>query len=101
MARFTVTKETKPDAVPVSQLSDREQMSAIFASDSTLSLVKKLFIYRMMSSNVFINHALTGMRMAYKLMGRNLTNFIINKTAGSVFTSGETLQTLAEDIKRL
>ena len=66
-------------------------MKAIFASDSTFALIKKLFIYRMMSSNLFINHALTGMKLAYKLMGRKLTNLMINKTAGSIFTSGETL----------
>ena len=70
-------------------------MTAIFASDSTVTLLKKLLIYRMMSSNLFINHALTGMTFAYKVMGHSLTNFIINKTAGSVFTSGETLETLA------
>jgi hypothetical protein len=69
-------------------------MSAIFAKDSTFSLVKKLFIYRMMSSNVFINYALSGMNFAYSVLGKTLTNFLINKTAGSVFTSGETLQTL-------
>jgi hypothetical protein len=66
-------------------------MRAIFASDTTFTLVKKLFIYKMMASNMFINHALTGMRMCYKFMGRTLTNFAINSTAGSIFTSGETL----------
>lgn len=76
-------------------------MRAIFASDSTFMLVKKLMIYRMMSSNVFINHALTGMNIAYRVMGKRLTNFIINKTAGEVFTSGETLQSLNADIKVL
>jgi hypothetical protein len=76
-------------------------MAAIFANDSTVSLIKKLMIYRMMSSNMFINHALNGMRLSYKFMGRTLTNFLINKTAGSIFTSGETLQTLAEDIKKV
>ncbi|TNV83788.1 hypothetical protein FGO68_gene8537 [Halteria grandinella] len=76
-------------------------MRAIFASDSTFMLVKKLLIYRMMSSNMFINHALTGMNMAYRVMGKTLTNFIINKTAGEVFTSGETLQSLNADIKVL
>jgi hypothetical protein len=59
-------------------------MQAIFASDSTFQLVKKLFIYRMMSSNFFINNALCGMRLAYKFMGRSLTNLLINSTAGSV-----------------
>lgn len=78
--------------------SEAEQMVAIFAADSTYTLVKKLLIYRMMSSNLFINHALTGMNMSYKVLGRTITNMIINKTAGDVFTSGETLQSLAEDI---
>jgi len=48
----------------------------------------------MMSSNVFINYALSGMNFAYSVLGKTLTNLLINKTAGSVFTSGETLQTL-------
>ncbi len=76
-------------------------MQAIFASDSTLQLVKKLFIYRVMASNFFINNALWGMSLAYKCMGRTLTNFVINQTAGSIFTSGETLQTLVQDIEVL
>lgn len=54
-----------------------------------------------MSSNLFINYALTGMNFCYRFMGRSLTNLLINKSAGSVFTSGETLDTLIEDIKQL
>jgi len=73
-------------------------MQAIFASDSTFQLLKKLMIYRMMSSNLFINNALRGMELSYKIFGRTLTNFAINKTAGSIFTSGETLQSLVTDI---
>lgn len=76
-------------------------MAAIFANDSTVALIKKLFIYRMMSSNIFINHALRGMQLSYRLMGRTLTNLLINSTAGSIFTSGETLDTLLQDIKKL
>jgi len=71
--------------------TEEEQMRAIFAADSTPSLCKKLVIYKMMSSNLFINHALQGMTLAYRLLGRTLTNFLINSTAGKVFTSGETL----------
>jgi hypothetical protein len=55
----------------------------------------------MMSSNFFINYALRGMQLSYRLMGRSLTNFLINSTAGSIFTSGETVQTLLADIKNL
>lgn len=76
-------------------------MRVIFAADSTPALCKKLVIYKMMSSNLFINHALQGMTLAYRLLGRTLTNFLINSTAGKVFTSGETLQTLAADIEQL
>lgn len=35
------------------------------------------------------------------MVGQNFTNFLINKTAGSIFTSGETLQTLMDDMKHL
>lgn len=76
-------------------------MRAIFAQDSTFMLLKKLMIYRMMSSNLFINHALTGMNVAYRVLGKTLTNFLINKTAGEVFTSGETLESLNADIAAL
>jgi virulence-associated protein VapD len=64
-------------------------------------LAKKLLIYKMMSSNLFINHALTGMTLSYRILGRTLTNLLINKTAGAVFTSGETLRSLAADIQAL
>jgi len=66
-------------------------MAVIFANDSTLGLIKKLIIYRMMSSNLFINHALRVMQLSYKVLGVSLTNLLINSTAGSIFTSGETL----------
>ncbi len=39
--------------------------------------------------------------MCYRVMGKGLTNMLINRSAGSVFTSGETLDTLVEDIKDL
>ena len=54
-----------------------------------------------MSSNLVINYALRGMQLSYRFMGCALTNFLINSTAGSIFTSGETLETLEADIKRL
>ena len=91
------TVQKKPSRQPTPE----RQMQAIFASDSTFQLLKKLMIYRMMSSNFFINNALGGMRLSYKILGRTLTNFAINKTAGSIFTSGETLQSLVADIEVL
>lgn len=64
-------------------------------------LMKKYFIYKMMSSNLFINYALTGMNLFYKLFGVRFTNFIINKSAGEIFTSGASVQSLLQDMKIL
>lgn len=51
-----------------------------------------------MASNLFINNAVFGMNLAYKVLGVKMTNFLINHTAGNVFTSGETIETLKADI---
>ncbi|CDW89143.1 proline oxidase [Stylonychia lemnae] len=82
-------------------VDQKEQIKKIFEKDSTFGLVKKLFIYKMMSSNLFINYSLGVMNMMYKIWGVRLTNFLINKTAGEVFTSGETIQSLIVDIEEL
>lgn len=73
-------------------------MIKIFENDSTFMLVKKLLIYRTMSSNFFINYALCGMKVLYRFFGKTLTNLLINKTAGEVFTSGETIESMVRDI---
>ena len=62
--------------------------------DSTMTLCKKLMIYKMMGSNLFINHSLMGINLAYKLFGTSLTNILIEKTAASVFTGGVTVADL-------
>lgn len=54
-----------------------------------------------MSSTLFINYAMSGMSLSYRLFGRKLTNLLINKTAGEVFTSGETIPSLLDDMGRL
>lgn len=41
------------------------------------------------------------MNVAYKTLGIRTTNFVINKSVGSLFTSGESIQTLVEDIAAL
>ncbi len=64
-------------------------------------LMKKYFIYKIMGSNLFINYALTGMNLFYKLFGVRFTNFIINKSAGEIFTSGVSVQSLLQDMKLL
>lgn len=83
------------------QLSDEEMLSSIFAKDSTPELIKKYFVYKLMGSNLFINHSLGLMTLAYKSFGIRATNFVINKSVGSLFTSGETIETLVQDIAAL
>jgi hypothetical protein len=41
------------------------------------------------------------MNLSYKLLGIRLTNFAINNSVGSLFTAGETIETLVEDIAQL
>ena len=51
-----------------------------------------------MGSNLFVNHALTVMHLAYKILGIPPTNLVINTSVGDLFTSGETLNSLKKDI---
>lgn len=55
----------------------------------------------MMSSNFFINYSLVGMNFSYRLFGVRLTNTVIERTAGSIFTGGVTLEDLDRDIANL
>lgn len=92
---------SKPEEiVSDAEMADRAARSA-FRHDSTFGLVKKLFIYKTMGSNLFINYSLMGMNVAYRLLGVKLTNLVIEGTAGSIFTGGVTLEDLARDIKVL
>ena len=72
---------------------------SVFAHDSTFMLVKKLMIYKMMGSNIFINYSLMGINVAYKVFGTRLTNSLIESTASSVFTGGVTVADLMESSK--
>ena len=65
--------------------------------DSTLGLMKKFLIYKMMGSDIFINYSLLGMRFSYKLLGTRLTNLAIEQTCGSIFTGGVTLDDLLRE----
>lgn len=76
-------------------------MSQIFAKDKTSTLIKKYFVYKLMGSNLFINYSLGLMNVSYRLLGVRLTNFAINKSVGSLFTSGESIQSLVHDITTL
>lgn len=56
-------------------------------------------VYKLMGSNLFLNHSLTLVGLAYKVMGVRLTNFLINRSVGSIFTSGETVDSLVRDVE--
>lgn len=71
-----------------------EGRSSVFTHDSTFTLCKKLMIYNMMGSNLFINYSLMGINVAYKVLGIRLTNLAIETTAASVFTGGVTVADL-------
>ena len=64
-------------------------------------MCKKLLIYKMMGSNIFINHSLTGISASYKLLGTSLTNYVIESTAASVFTGGVTVRDLSKSAEEL
>jgi hypothetical protein len=81
---------------PTPEQVQTHQPVSPFAQDSTFMLCKKLVIYKMMGSNLFINYSLMGISAAYKVLGKRLTNFAIENTAASVFTGGVTIA----DIKR-
>ena len=69
----------------------------MFDQDSTPLLMKKYFVYKLMGSDLFINHSLTLVNLCYKILGVSLTNFAVNNSVSSLFTSGESLQSLMQD----
>lgn len=54
-----------------------------------------------MSSNLFINYSLSGMSLAYRLIGTKVTNKLIETTAGSIFTGGVSVHDLVKDMDEL
>jgi hypothetical protein len=70
------------------------QGESVFANDSTILLIKKYYVYKLMGSDLFINYSLRMMNMCYKIFGNKLTNFGINNSVASIFTSGETIDSL-------
>lgn len=73
---------------------------SVFANDSTVTLIKKYFVYKLMGSNLFINYSLSMINLCYKIFGIKLTNFAIKNSVASIFTSGETIQTLKYDVMK-
>lgn len=66
----------------------------MFDNDSTFTLIKKFFVYKLMGSDMFINNSLSMINLSYKVLGKNLTNFAINNSVASLFTSGESTTSL-------
>ena len=61
--------------------------------------MKKFFVYKLMGSNLFINYSLGMMKTSYKIFGIKLTNFVINNSVASIFTSGETISSMTSDVR--
>lgn len=80
---------------------DTTPKESVFQHDSTFTLIKKIIIYKTMSSNFFINYSLMGMSLAYRVIGMRITNALIEKTAGSIFTGGVTIDDLLKDMDLL
>ena len=70
----------------------------VFDNDSSFTLIKKFFVYKLMGSDLFINNSLSMINMSYKILGTKLTNIAINNSVASLFTSGESTYSLVKDI---
>jgi proline dehydrogenase len=77
--------------VPLRRFASKNK---VFEHDSTFRLINKYLVYKVMSSNLCINYSLVTMHYAYKLVGKRITNFLIEKTASSIFTGGTTVHHL-------
>jgi hypothetical protein len=71
---------------------DPEKMKILFAHESTFMLCKKLMVYKLMGSNLFINYSLGGMRLCYSLLGKRATNMMIENSVGELFSGGVTTE---------
>lgn len=73
-------------------------MKSIFANDSTFLLMKKFLVYKLMGSDLFINHSLNIINKSYQVLGISATNTVVNNSVSTLFMSGETVDSLMEDI---
>jgi hypothetical protein len=92
MAKKTGRTSVKPS------MTQTTKMEGVFDNDSTFKLIKKFFVYKLMGSNMFIDYSLPLINVCYKILGIKLTNFAINNSVASLFTSGETIKSLIRDI---
>jgi hypothetical protein len=98
MTRASTSSASSSDEGPEPDLAAAPVPTSVFASDSTPLLVKKYMIYKLMGSDIFINHALGVMTTCYQVLGIPVTNKAINTSVGTLFTSGETIGSLMKDI---
>lgn len=80
---------------------DSKKEESIFAHEPTLLLMKKYFVYKLMGSDMFINHSLGMINGCYRVLGIPLTNKMVNNSVGQLFMSGETIEELMVDVHEL
>lgn len=73
-------------------------MQRIFSEESTYNLIKKFVVYKMMGSDMFINHSLRLVNSCYSVLGISTTNTVVNNSFGQLFISGETVNSLMADV---
>ena len=108
-ARREFSRVNQEEVVETAQSdqSDSEKVNHVqsqqspFRYDSTYTLLKKYFLYKVMASKFCIDYSLVGMSAAYRLLGVRLTNSVIERTAGSIFTGGVTLGDLKKEVSVL
>ena len=81
--------------------AEEQQVVRPFRHDSTLTLIKKFLVYKLMGSNLFINYSLAGLNFSYRVFGMRLTNKVVQNTSGEIFTGGVTIEDIKNDTKRL
>jgi hypothetical protein len=59
--------------------------------------MKKISIYKISQSKLILNHGENLSSKCYKILGKGITNKIIENTGGDIFTSGPTISGLVKD----
>lgn len=72
-----------------------------FVGNSVFDLVKTAAVYKASQADFILNKGDKIAERTYKLLGKELTNSIIENTGGKVFTAGPTIRTLISDVDRL
>jgi len=73
----------------------------LFKHIPSSSLLKRIIIYKLCQTNLFIDKGEMIIRNCYKALGKRFTNVMINNTAGEIFTAGESIAQLSSESERL